>query len=229
MCLFKKSEFKEYKKYNALVGTGVAIFFVEIILIVTVNISDTLLPRLALAQLVFSALAFILVLIALCFTANQLQISIEQYKKMAAKPKLSLAFSEDGKAEATIDISSNEERIAQLYIWIFNTGNAITKLFQIELEIPNIFRPNFDIPFYSELPSPTSRLSPSRKATIFSFCSNEKVYCFVNSPIKFYPIVLHSRPEDFEEYQNEYKLNYRVFGDWAETQEGELKVTINKQ
>jgi hypothetical protein len=176
----------------------------------------------ATAGLLFAVAAFAGVLFNLNATYIQLQ-------KAMAKPILSLAFSEDGKTEATIIASKDGAKSRNLEMWIINKGNAVTKMFQIELEIPNILRPNFETPSYTELPLLNSKLSLDKKATIFSFFSKEKVYCFVNLPVQIHPLKLHSQPEDFEEFQSEYKLRYRVYGDWAKTQEDELKITISKQ
>ncbi len=187
------------------------------------NPGEDLLPKFALSQLAFSAVAFLIVFLALYFTMVQL-------RKSMAKPKLKVAFTEDGKTETTIIITQDRKKLHQLKLYIINSGNAITKLFQVEFEIPIILKANFGLAVVNNIPSPIPpRLSSNGEKQIFTLCNDGNYCVFVNSPCEFHGLTLHSEPSNYEEYKNEYEIRYTVFGDWAETQEGKLKVSIIKQ
>jgi hypothetical protein len=181
--------------------------------------SDTI----AVAGLIFTILAFTAVMYSLYAVFAQL-------RKSMAKPKLKVAFTEQGKTETTIIITQDKKEIHQLNLYIINSGNAITKLFQVEFEIPISLKPSFSRTVVNNTPPYIpDRLSSNKGKRIFPLCDDGNYCVFINSPCEFHRLTLHSEPSSYEEYENEYEIHYTVFGDWSETQEGTLKVKINKQ
>jgi len=151
-----------------------------------------------------------------------------------AKPKLSVAFSKEGTTEVGINIRRDKSDDYNLYLWIINDGNAVTRLFQIDFEIPNIFDPKLKgsiggrlLPY--ETIRPTSNGDASKDTRIISFYNDWDFCVFVNSPVEFLTLSLKSLPQNYEDYEEEYEIRYRVYGDWAETQEGKLKVICKKK
>jgi len=185
--------------------------------------SDSLIPNFALSQLAFSAVAFLIVFLTLYFT-------IVQLRKSMAKPKLKVTFTKDGKTETEIIITQDRKNIHHLKLYLINSGNAITKLFQVEFEIPIILKPSFNRAIGNIIPPyiPHKPSSNSEKR-IFPLCNDGNYPVFINSPCEFHSLTLHSEPTNYEEYKNEYEILYTVYGDWVETQEGKLKVIIKKQ
>ena len=183
-----------------------------------------LLPKFALSQLAFGAVAFFIVFLALYFT-------IVQLRKSMAKPQLKVAFSADGKAGTEIIITKSKDLTQKPDLWVINTGNAITKLFQVDFDLPAIFNPRFtpSTEVGHGIPEVTSRNSPTKGNVIISFCSYEKIYCFVGNPAQIHSLHLKTSPQNYEKYPEQFKIKYRIFGDWAEKQEGELTVSCNKQ
>ena len=131
----------------------------------------TLLPTYALAELYVSALAFFVVWLTLIFI-------IFQFRKAMAKPELKVTFSEDGKTEANLDVFKDKTSRKSLDLWVTNIGNAVTKTFQIDLEVPNIFTPQ-----HVDTIMP-SKFSPTGNKRIYSFYNDGKICLFVNKPVK---------------------------------------------
>jgi hypothetical protein len=207
---------------------GIVAFVVIVWLIVCailVNPGAELLPTYALAELWVSALAFLVVWLTLILITFQ-------FRKAMAKPELKLFFGKDNNefgenSKTSIEVNINKDRYyeVQLYLWIKNTGNAVAKTFQIDIEVPSIFDP---INFNTKQGNLPSRLSPDGKSRIYSYYNKETTY-FVNKPEYVDSIILASHPKQYEKYEAEYEILYRVFGDWAKSQEDKLKVICNKR
>ena len=175
-------------------------------------------------QLYFSIVAFAVIWITLLLT-------IRQFRKSMAKPQLKVAFSADGKAGTEIIITKSKDLTQSPGLWVINTGNAITKLFQVDFDLPAIFSPRFTplTEVGHGIPQVASRNSPTKGNVIISFCSYEKIYCFVGNPAQIHSLHLETYPQNYEKYPEQFKIKYRIFGDWAEKQEGELTVSCKKQ
>ena len=181
--------------------------------------SDTI----AVAQLIFTILAFMAVMYSLYAVFAQL-------RKSMAKPKLKLAFNKEcPEAFPVINICRDKREDYDLHLWILNNGNAVTKLFQIDFEIPDIFDPELKgeiggslLPYQVIIPS------ASGDTKIISFCNDGDFCVFVNNPVHFLTLLLKTLPQSYEEYGEKYEIRYRIYGDWAETQEGKLEVKVKK-
>lgn len=215
-----------YKDNKDIIGAAVVAFLVIFLGLVLPPIFSpelSLLENLGVMQLSFTVLAFFVVFITFI-------LMIRQFRKSMAKPKLKVAFTEDGKTETTIIITQDRKKMHHLNLYIINSGNAITKLFQVEFEIPIILNPSFSRAVVNNIPPYIPpRPSSNRGKRIFPLCNDGNYCVFINSPCEFHSLTLHSEPSNYEEYKNEYEIRYTVFGDWAETQEGKLKVSIIKQ
>ena len=128
MCLFKKENFKEAKKANALVGAGIATIILSILLPIIIRPDENLIPVFTTAQLSISAVGLILVVVALCFT-------MEGFQKSMAKPRIKVAFNEKGEQQATLTCKDGALS-GQPQLWLINEGNAISRYFQIDFTIP---------------------------------------------------------------------------------------------
>jgi len=204
------------------------IILILVILIVVLALSKIfdldLLESFTFAQLFFSIIAFFTIWVTLYF-------AIAQFQKAMAKPQLKVAFSADGKAGTEIIITKSKDLTQRSDLWVINTGNAITKLFQVDFDLPGIFNPRFtpSTEVGHGILGVASRNSPTKGNVIISFCSYEKVYCFVGNPAQIHSLCLETYPQNYEKYPEQFKIKYRIFGDWAEKQEGELTVSCNKQ
>ena len=76
-----------------------------------------------------------------------------------------------------------------------------------------------------------SKLSSTEDKRTYSFYNDGKFCLFVNRPVRIpdFPLPLEVTSDNYDECPNRSEVKYKVFGDWAETQEGELKITCNKQ
>lgn len=218
--------FKKHERIFAIVGP-IVVIGLAIGLPYLSNPSEALLPKFALAQLALTATAFYLIFITLYFT-------ILQVRKSMAKPKLEVIFSETGNSETRVDIPQNKEVEHNLKLSVINKGNAITKLFQIDFKVPTIFNPRLEptvglVPGIAYAGKCTNPRPNADNTSTISYYSNEQVYCFVNVPAPIHMLTINTRPNEYNNYPSEFRIKYRVYGDWAETQEGELKIRINKQ
>jgi len=207
------------------IGLVLLLIVMLLSVILTRELSVTLGERLSILQLVLSFFAFLAIIITLIIT-------IRTFRKSMAKPKLEVIFSESGKPEISIDIPKEIEATHELKLSVINKGDAITKLFQIDFIVPAILRPRFDAWSATYLGIPSPPLNPpldmKEDERIISFCSYEKVYCFVNKPARINTLLLGTLAEKYDDYPNEFTITYRIFGDWAETQSGKLKIRVRK-
>lgn len=185
-----------------------------------VNLKLDTSETIAAAGLIFTVLAFTAVMYSLYAVFVQL-------RKSMAKPKLSLAFSEDGKTETIIKITDrpNQQPI-ELKLWVFNSGNAIAKTFQIDLEIPTEYRPRLSKTATTYTQVDTS--PKNRGGKIIKSIYQEKFIAFVHRPALIDALQLQIDPNNYAQYRD-FDIEYNIYGDWAETQEGELTVRIQKE
>jgi hypothetical protein len=221
MGFFKRHE------YIIVIGGAITAVGLAIGLPFITHPTEALLPRLTLAQLALSGAALFLVAVTLYLT-------IVQIRKSMAKPQLEVIFSDSGNSETSIDIPRDRQAEHNLKLSVINKGNAITKLFQIDFKVTTIFSPRLEptvglvlqIAYAGKCSNP--KPNADNTSTI-SYYSDEKVYCFINAPASIHMLTLKTRPNQYDSYPDELTITYRVFGDWAETQEGALKVICNKQ
>lgn len=218
-----------YKRHEPVIlGAVLAIALTSLSLLLA-NVASQgleLSDRLVVMQITLSSVAFVGVFIAL-------MIAFAQFRKSMAKPKLRVIFSESGKSEISIDILKGKEVKHELKLSVINKGNAITKLFQINFIVPAILRPRFDAwsALFLGIPSPPLNPLPnmSESKKLISFCSYDKVYCFINEPARINTLLLETLPEEYNNYPDKFIITYSIYGDWAETQKGELTVRIQKE
>ncbi len=179
--------------------------------------NNELLPKFALSQLTFSAVAFFMVFLALYFTIIQL-------RKSMAKPKLEVIFTVTNNNEYTINILPKKDAKQYLKLSVINKGNAITDMFQIDFDIPVIFNPTIN----SNKPDSVHHHANGSNR-IVSFVSNHDHPCFVNTPTPIYSLVLETHEEEYEKYSSRLVIPYKIFGDWSQPHEGKLKITCNKK
>jgi hypothetical protein len=175
----------------------------------------TFLETITYAQAIFSALA-------LAFIIYTLYVSLIQLKKSMAKPLIKVAFNKDGEQQATLIYKDGQFKTGLPHPWLINKGNAVARYFQIDFIIPeNIGKPSAYVP-----------LSKDDGNYILSYISEGRYTLFVNRPYSD-PNMLFSSAFNpskcIELNEPSFKIKYKVYGDWAETQEGDLKVNINKQ
>ena len=214
MCLFKEEEFKEAKKLNSLVAGGIIAIALAIVLPFIFNPGTELLPQFTSAQVAISAIGFIAILATLCYT-------IVQFRKSMAKPRIKVAFNEGGEQEATLIYEGGELTTGLPSLWLINKGNAVARYFQIDFIIPeNIGRQSQYISIVRD-----------DGKYIISYTNDGKYTLFVNKPY-LDPNIVFSAAIDTNKcmkiHEDSFEIKYRIYGDWAETQEGKLKVNINK-
>jgi hypothetical protein len=173
-----------------------------------------LLPTYALAELYVSVLAFAAVWITLI-------ILIFQLRKSMAKPSIKVAFNERGEQQATLTYSKEGRLETGLpLIFLINEGNAVARYFQIDFVIPKtIARPDFaHAPFIKD-----------NGNYILSYTNEGKYTLFVNRPSRDHDIIFSPVMKLRLFSLARFKIKYKVYGDWAETQEGELTIKCSKR
>ena len=174
---------------------------------------ENLLPNFALSQLTFSAVAFFIIFLALYFT-------IVQLRKSMAKPRIKVAFNEKGGQQATLTYKDGNP-LGLPALWLINEGNAISRYFQIDFIIPeNIGKQSKYV-----------LIARDGGNYIISNTNDGKYTLFVNKPYldpNMHLSAAIDKQKCIERYKDSFEIRYRIYGDWAETQEGKLKVNIKK-
>ncbi len=171
----------------------------------------TLLPNFALSQLAFSAVAFFIVFLALYFTIIQL-------RKSMAKPLIKVAFNKNGEQQANLIYKDGKLITGLPPLWLINEGNAVARYFQID----------FIIPEYLGKQSQYVVIVRDDGKYIYSYTNDGKYTLFVNKPYQNIGINVAIDNKNCLD-KDSFEIKYRIYGDWAETQEGKLKVSIIKQ
>lgn len=214
MRVFKKENFKEARKANALVGAGIATIILSILLPIIFRPCENLMPVFTTAQLSISAVGLILVIVALGFT-------MEAFQKSMAKPRIKVAFSEKGGQQVTFTYKDGILTSGILALWLINEGTAIARCFQIDFIIPeNIGKQSQD-----------KSIARDDGKYILSYTNDGKYTLFVNKPYLDPNIGLTAALDNSKRMmvkEDSFEIKYRIYGDWAETQEGKLKVNIKK-
>ncbi len=193
----------------------VALIIVCMSLIMTVLLSARLKlnysDSIATAQLIFTIVGFAGAVYALYATLVQL-------RKSMAKPLIKVAFNEKGEQQATL--TYNDGKPLELpALWLINEGNAISRYFQIDFIIPE------NIGKQSQYVS----IARDDGKYIYSYTCDGKHTLFVNKPYLGPNIsAAIDTNKCIKVNEDSFEIKYRIYGDWAETQEGKLKVNINK-
>jgi hypothetical protein len=199
----------EKVRWSALVIICVALAFVySYSAMGKLNFSETM----AFAQFVFTMLAFGAIIYTLYFTSAQ-------FRKSMAKPLIKVSFNEQGDQQVTLTCRDGALS-GQPQLWLINQGNAISRYFQIDFIIPeNIGKQLTSIP-----------IARRDGKYVVSNTNDGKYTLFVNRP-HFDPNIIFWAAIDTKKCieVDSFEIEYRIYGDWAETQEGKLKVNINKQ
>jgi len=204
-------------KVTLVIILAILALALAIILPFSSNPSDDLLPKFALSQLAFSSVAFFAVFLALYFTMVQL-------RKSMAKPKIKVAFNEKGEQQAILTYrDSNPLGLPDL--WLINEGNSISRYFQIDFIIPENIGKQSNIGSINCI--------QKDDGNFYIQYLNDGIYTlFVNRPYRETKILLLAALDTkkcMEVPKDSFEIKYWIYGDWAETQEGKLRVNINKQ
>ena len=203
-----------------IIGSTILIVL-AIVLPITSLFELDLLETVGMIQLRLSAVAFLVIFVTLILT-------IRQFRQSMAKPKIKVAFNENGEQSFNLTYKDNKATTDLPPLWIINEGNAISQHFQIDVIIPeSIINPEI---IGKRLTYTT--ITRDNGNCIFSYTNDEGYTLFVNKP---------KQPQDMnlsiaidmnkciKVSEDVHKIKYRIYGDWAETQEGELKIKVKKQ
>jgi hypothetical protein len=198
------------------IGFGVIIALAAVILPLLISPGNDESLKWAIARTTLSAITIPIIIVGFYYTTIQFQ-------KTMARPEIKVAFNEKGEQQATINSQGGKLQIKLPNLWLINEGNAIARYFQIDFIIPkDICRrdPTIDIP-----------LRKNNERYIYSYTNNGDYSLWVNRPqdTKLLLSLAFDEKKIIELYNDSFEIEYRVYGDWAETQEGKLKVLINKK
>lgn len=168
----------------------------------------------AFAQFIFTIVVFAVI----WFT---FYLALVQFRKSMAKPLIKVAFNKKGEQQATLTFKNGKPGSLPS-VWLINEGNAVARYFQIDFTIPeNIGRPSAYVP-----------LSKEDGSYILSYVNEGRYTLFVNRPYSD-PNMLFSSAMNLSKCIElnvaSFKIKYKVYGDWALTQKGELTIKCNRQ
>ncbi len=214
-----------YKEHEpVIIGATLAVVLTSLSLglgLLATSGLPSLSDRLSVMQLILSAVAFVGVFIAL-------MVAIAQFRKSNAKPKIKVAFNEKGEQSFTLTYKDNKATSNLPPLWLINEGTAISQHFQIVVIIPeSIINPESigKILTYTIITRDNGNC-------IFSYTNDEGYTLFVHKPKQPQDMNLSIAIDNHKCMnlpKNNIKLKYNIYGDWAETQEGELTVNVKKQ
>jgi hypothetical protein len=209
---------------NRVVWTAIAIVMAALVFVSFYSAINKLnfSEMMALAQVIFTILAFGAVLYTLYYASGQ-------FRKAMAKPLIKVAFNKEGKQQADIIYKGGKVVKTLPSLWLINEGNAIARYFQISFIIPEKI---VYIKVGAYITATYESLIKDNANYILSYTNEGRYTLFVNKPypdpnLAFSAVIDAKKCVYF--YKDRFEIKYRIYGDWAETQEGELKVNINRQ
>jgi len=169
----------------------------------------------------FSAMLLSLSTVAFVGVFIALMVAIAQFRKSMAKPLIKVAFNKKGEQQATLIYKDGKLTTDLPSLWLINKGNAVARYFQIDFIIPeNIGKQ-----------SRYTHIARDDGKYIIPHTNDGKYTLFVNqyldSGTRLSAAIDTKKCAEADE--DSFEIKYRIYGDWAETQEGTLKVKINKQ
>jgi hypothetical protein len=204
-------------------AAAIVAFVITVVFIVSAflsNPSEELLPKYALAELYVSAFAFLAVWLTLFFI-------IVQLRKTMARPLIEVAFNKSGEQQATLIYRDGKLEAGLPHPWLINKGNAVARYFQIDFIIPeNIGNPSVSNYLYTMYISFVKFVKDTGDY-ILSYTNEGRYTLFVNRPYSDPNMVFWAAIDTkkcIEVYKDSFEIKYKVYGDWAETQEGKLKI-----
>ena len=214
-------------KYSLLVIVGAIAGIIIIALAFAVpyilpdkyNVSDTI----NIMQVYLTAVGMIIIFITLI-------IALYQFRKSMAKPKIKVAFNENGEQQATLNFKDGKLESGIPNPWIINEGNAISRYFQIDFIIPADICNNSYTTYCQKV-----TFKPNMEALILSYTNEAKPTLFVKKPFSLESVPNFNFNSAFDAnkciktQKDSFTIKYRIYGDWAETQEGKLKINIKKE
>ncbi len=187
--------------------------------------NTTFLETITFAQAIFSVLALVFIIYTLHISIYTLRTSLLQLNKTMAKPIINVTFSEDELLETTLDLLKDRSNQKELEIWVNNNGNSVARCFQIDIDVPKLLNQ----PLALAATKTGFRIRDQEEKATYFFCNDADDPLFVNMPKTIGLLPIELSHNDYHNYPEKLDVKYRVYGDWAETQEGILTVYINKQ
>ena len=209
-----KESFKDKRTRWLIIG-GIIALSLAIGLPIHIRPGPELMPLFASARLSVAAVSFFIVLLALC-------VALIRLRRAMAKPLIKVAFDEKGEQQTTLIYKDGKAIKALPSLLLINEGDAVARYFQIDFIIPE------DIGKQSRYLA----IARDEGKYILHYPNDGKYTLFVNKP--YSPVDDHlAQAINYNKIMKfpgaSFKIEYKVYGDWAETQEGELIVKINKQ
>jgi len=208
-----KMHVKDFIKNNGVyIWISVAaVVLITLAVILPLYLAD--LNKVGLMQLTMSGVAFLILFITFLIT-------IYQFRKFNAKPKIKVAFNEEGEQSFTLTYKDNKPAPSLPLMSLINDGNAIARCFQIDFVIPK------------SVSKDKLTTKDSYGNGIYTYINDEKKPLFVKKPSK--PVNLSiTYGIDNRKYlkytKPSFTVKYRIYGDWNEIQEGKLTIRIQKQ
>ncbi len=170
----------------------------------------------------FQSMLAVISAIAVIFTLIYATI---QFRRTIAKPKIRINFDEKGKTEGNITIPEKDRSQSILDLFITNMGDAVAYIFQIDLEIPRLYHPEmpslYDPKFKEHIT--INQSNKNNDIQLVSICNNGMPF-FVNRPTKILYLSFILNATDSNQYSADFEIQYKIYGSWAESQQGKLKV-----
>jgi hypothetical protein len=198
-----------------IIGIIIAVgLFVAPFLLFPTN-EDTL--NLAIARTMLSMVTIPIIVVGFLYTTVQ-------FRKASAKPKIKVAFNQKGEQQANIIFKNSELETKIPHPWLINEGNAVARFFQIDFVIPEkIGKPE------------ASAYVTFRKIDgnyILSYVNEGRYTLWVDRPYQDINTIfsfVFNKDKILEYYKNGFDIEYQVYGDWAEPQQGKLKIIVINQ
>lgn len=185
------------------------------------------LERISSAQLYFSVATFVAIVFTLLYATVQV-------RRVLARPQLKMVIGEERETKTSVIVPLKllEERQTwegKLALYIYNGGNLVSDLYNVEFELPSVFNPYLrtknELYGVNDI---TGSPLPGGETVIIPFYSHKLVEytCFVHKYVAIGIMCLRITPDNRDKYPRHFEIGYRIFGNWVEKQEGVLTVTF---
>ena len=179
------------------------------------------------AQIYFGTTTLVAVVITLLYATVQ-------FRRMVASPQLKVVVDQGGSTRTDISIPKSLLNAAQDYeqqfnLYIYNDGNLVADLYNVEFKLPSIFKPVFqtaDTDLYG-VQRITGITEDSLSIIHFYSRRADEYVCYVHKLVNIGVMILKITPDNKDKLPYNFQIGYHIFGSWAAKQEGSIDVSLN--
>ena len=136
-----------------------------------------------------------------------------------------------GSTRTNISIPKLLPNTAPFNLYIYNDGNLVADLYNVEFKLPSIIKPRLQTADTNLYGVQTITGDTEDGLSIIHFYSRraDEYVCYVHKFVNIGIIFLEITPDIIDKLPYNFKIGYRIFGSWAAKQDGSIDVSLSAE